>query len=151
MPESLTAENGAKFALIGEFHEYFTHECPDCQGCGLGPASPHAQGETKCAMCNGAGEITERILVEWSTIKEIYKRAVAVLGQSQTSVIAEAVAAERERCAKICEDYSHAEQQSQRTGPLADPYNISSGAKAFAAANLAGFIRSPAFIGSNEK
>ncbi|MFT8851554.1 hypothetical protein, partial [Acetobacter orientalis] len=58
MPEALTAENGAKAALIGEFHETFTHECPDCGGDGLGAASPHSEGETRCELCNGTGEIT---------------------------------------------------------------------------------------------
>lgn len=44
----------------------------------------------------------QRVPVQWTTIKEIYKRAVALLGQSQSDAIAEAVAAERERCAKVC-------------------------------------------------
>ncbi|MFT8851553.1 hypothetical protein, partial [Acetobacter orientalis] len=36
-------------------------------------------------------------------IKEIYKRAVALLGQSQEDAIAEAVTAERERCLAAAE------------------------------------------------
>lgn len=103
MPSELTAENGAKAALIAEFQETFTHECPECEGCGLGPASPHTQGETRCEVCGGAGEIFERIPVEWTTIKEIYKRAVALLGKSQDEAIAEAVAAERERIIRLME------------------------------------------------
>lgn len=103
MPETLTAENGAKAALIGEFHETFTHECSECGGDGLGYASPHTQGETPCDLCNGTGELVERIPVGWTTIKEFYKRAVALLGQPQNDAIAEAVAAEREKNAKACE------------------------------------------------
>ena len=97
MPEALTAENGAKAALIGEFHETFMHECSECGGDGLGYASPHTQGETQCELCSGTGELVERVPVQWTTIKEIYKRAVALLGKSQDEAIAEAVAAERER------------------------------------------------------
>ena len=104
MPEALTAENGAKAALIGEFHETFTHECLECEGSGLGPACRYSEGETRCELCNGTGELVERIPVEWTTIKEIYKRVVALLGKSQDAAIAEAVEAERERCAKVCKD-----------------------------------------------
>jgi len=107
MPDELTAENGAKYALIGKFHETFEHECPECEGCGMGAACPHAQGESRCEHCDGAGTIFERVPVEWTTIKEIYKHAVALLGKSQDAAIAEAVAAERERCAKVCEAHSN--------------------------------------------
>ena len=104
MPETLTAENGAKAALIGEFHETFTHECSECEGSGLGPACRYSEGETRCELCDGTGELVERIPVDWTTIKEIYKRAVALLGQPQTNAIAEAVAAEREKNAKVCDE-----------------------------------------------
>ena len=101
MPEELTAENGAKYTLIGEFHETFEHECPECEGCGMGAPCPHSQGESKCELCNGDGTIFERIPVQWTTIKEIYKRAVALLGNPESAAIAEAVAAERERCVRL--------------------------------------------------
>ena len=104
MPEILTAENGAKAELNGEFYETYTRECTECEGDGLGYACPHAQGESRCEVCNGTGELIERAPVQWTTIKEIYKRAVALLGKSQDEDIAEAVAAERERCAKVCKD-----------------------------------------------
>lgn len=107
MPETLTAENGAKAELNGEFHESYTRECSECGGDGLGYACPHAQGESRCEVCNGTGELIERIPVQWTTIKEIYKRAVALLGKPQDEATAEAVAAERERCAKVCEAHSN--------------------------------------------
>lgn len=68
------------------------HSCFD--GCNRGD----------CDECEGKGQITKRVPVEWTTIKEIYKRTVELLGKSQDAAIAEAVAAERERCAKVCKD-----------------------------------------------
>lgn len=97
MPEELTAENGAKYALIGKFHETFELECPECEGCGMGAACPHAQGESRCEHCDGAGTIFECVPVEWTTIKEIYKHAAALLGKSQDAAIAEAVAEQRRK------------------------------------------------------
>ncbi|MCW2264113.1 hypothetical protein M2305_000060 [Gluconobacter cerinus] len=97
MPERLTAENGAKAELNGEFYETYTRECTECEGDGLGYACPHTQGESRCEVCNGTGELIEHVPVQWTTIKEIYKRAVALLGKPQDEAIAEAVAAEREK------------------------------------------------------
>ena len=57
MPESLTAENGAKAALSGEFY-------------------------MDVLMADGAGgEIFVKVPVSWTTIKEIYKKAVELLGE----------------------------------------------------------------------
>ncbi len=60
MPRSLTAENGAKALLIGEFFE--EHEC----------SYYDADGELV--------EYTEKVPVSWNTIKEIYKKVVAHYG-----------------------------------------------------------------------
>ena len=51
MPRELTAENGAKGLLIGEFYEEIEHD-----------------------------EGTFKVAVEWTTIKEIYKKIVAYYG-----------------------------------------------------------------------
>jgi hypothetical protein len=75
MPRALTAENGAKAALMGEFKVSWKTECPEC----FGMPSEDAD-EEECSTCGGAGETTYHVDVEWTTIKEIYKRAVELLG-----------------------------------------------------------------------
>lgn len=60
MPRSLTAENGAKALLMGEFFE-----------------------EHECSYYNGDGELveyTEKVPVSWATIKEIYAKIVEHYG-----------------------------------------------------------------------
>ena len=60
LPEELTAENGAKALLIGEF--YVTVEIPcECHGVG-------------CSLCEGLGYQAYRAPIPWTTIKEIYRR-----------------------------------------------------------------------------
>lgn len=68
MPRELTAENGAKAALMGEFSIKFPMKC--CCG-GYNP---------DCGVCEGTGEYKRSINVPWTTIKEIYKAAVKHLG-----------------------------------------------------------------------
>ncbi|MGL5599450.1 MAG: hypothetical protein ACRDD5_00940 [Silvania sp.] len=63
MPKRLTAENGAKGALSGEFH--VTHRIA-CQSCG---------GEG-CEDCNEEGGWDGEIPIGWDTIKLIYGAAV---------------------------------------------------------------------------
>lgn len=63
MPRALTAENGAKYALSGEFKVSRTVTCNECGGDG-------------CMDCNDRGEFEEEITVPWITIKEIYRAAV---------------------------------------------------------------------------
>ena len=63
MPRALTAENGAKAALMGEFFMQQSVTCPEC--CGEG-----------CEDCKGRGEWSEQVAVDWPTIKEIYAKAV---------------------------------------------------------------------------
>ena len=60
MPRRLTAENGAKALLMGEFFE--EHEC----------SYYDADGQLV--------EYTEKVPVSWDTIKEIYKKVVAHYG-----------------------------------------------------------------------
>jgi len=77
MPEALTAENGAKAALIGEFSESIRIECPECQDNEL---------NYNCEMCGGSGFVDQKVTVSWTTIKEIYKRAVAIVGEQLPEV-----------------------------------------------------------------
>lgn len=63
MPLTLTAANGAKGALSGEFKVSLTVTCNECGGDG-------------CMDCNDRGELEEEITVPWSTIKDIYRAAV---------------------------------------------------------------------------
>ncbi|MGP0820081.1 hypothetical protein ACJ8PU_09125 [Serratia sp. CY81489] len=63
MPLTLTAANGAKGALSGEFKVSRTVRCHECGGEG-------------CDDCADAGEFEEEITVPWDTIKDIYRAAV---------------------------------------------------------------------------
>ena len=69
MPRRLTAENGAKALLIGEFHEVVELECTACD-----------EGDEGCEVCSGHGTFTYRVPVSWATIKKIYDKAVQHLG-----------------------------------------------------------------------
>lgn len=68
MPESLTAENGAKGALSGEFFTVTEIACEECC-CDYDEDDP-------CENCNGFGVKKVRTAIGWSTIKDIYKMAV---------------------------------------------------------------------------
>ncbi len=65
MPKELTAENGAKSLLMGEFYEIVELECGQCD-----------QDDDDCDCCDGSGTYTYRVPVSWSTIKNIYAMAV---------------------------------------------------------------------------
>lgn len=67
LPRSLTAENGAKALLIGEFHEICTMSCPECDG---------DEDYGPCRVCNSHGYIKKQVPVEWDTIKRIYDKIV---------------------------------------------------------------------------
>lgn len=71
MPSELTAENGAKGLLVGEFFETVESECEECA---------HKQLPDDCKYCDGTGYVVDKIPVGWDTIKEIYKMAVKHLG-----------------------------------------------------------------------
>lgn len=64
VPMKLTAENGAKGALLGEFSETKFINCPEC----------FSDGE--CETCDGSGRIGIKVPVNWTTIKEIWAKGV---------------------------------------------------------------------------
>lgn len=68
MPRRLTAENGAKALLLGEFKLEVTRECPEC----LELEEP-LEG---CEICDGEGEYGQRHTIPWDQIKFIYSEAV---------------------------------------------------------------------------
>lgn len=68
MPKMLTAENGAKALLLGEFKVEVTQECSDCAE--LDEPNEH------CEICDGEGEYDQRHTIPWDQIKFIYSKAV---------------------------------------------------------------------------
>lgn len=64
VPMRLTAENGAKGALSGEFSETKFVNCPECFG------------DEECETCDGSGRIEITVPVTWTTIKEIWAKGV---------------------------------------------------------------------------
>ncbi|EBZ0941210.1 hypothetical protein D7O10_10280 [Salmonella enterica subsp. enterica serovar Braenderup] len=63
VPKRLTAENGAKAALLGEFNLECTITCHECFGEG---------GDD----CSGEGTWINSIPVDWTTIKDIWAKAI---------------------------------------------------------------------------
>ncbi|EKK6185762.1 DUF550 domain-containing protein [Salmonella enterica] len=61
----LTAENGAKSALSGEFSETTFISCPECFG------------DDDCDTCDGSGRIEIKVPVTWTTIKSIWDKGIA--------------------------------------------------------------------------
>ncbi len=72
MPRELTAENGAKGLLSGEFHEVVIQDCPYCDSTGF----LDIDETEECDSCNGEGSVAFKVPVSWTTIKEIYAMAV---------------------------------------------------------------------------
>ena len=70
LPKELTAENGAKAALIGEFFEITNVRCDECDGNG-----EDEYGDA-CQECEGAGICEQKTIVSWTTTKQIYAAAV---------------------------------------------------------------------------
>ncbi|GKL98714.1 hypothetical protein NUBL21995_10480 [Klebsiella pneumoniae] len=64
VPLRLTAENGAKEALSGEFSETRFVNCPECFG------------DDECETCDGSGRIEITVPVTWTTIKEIWAKGI---------------------------------------------------------------------------
>ncbi|HHL1660057.1 TPA: hypothetical protein ACQ298_000433 [Klebsiella pneumoniae] len=64
VPMRLTAENGAKGALSGEFSESKFVNCPECFG------------DDECETCDGSGKIEITVPVTWTTIKAIWVKGV---------------------------------------------------------------------------
>ena len=74
MPKELTAENGAKGLLSGEFSEQLVTSCPVCW-------YSDDEANDGCQYCEGSGEIVSHVSVSWTTIKEIYAMAAKHLGE----------------------------------------------------------------------
>lgn len=68
MPRRLTAENGAKALLLGEFKLEVTQECPECR-----ELDEPIEG---CEICDGEGEYGQSHMIPWNKIKFIYSEAV---------------------------------------------------------------------------
>ena len=64
VPKKLTAENGAKSVLSGEFSETKFINCPVCFG------------DDDCETCDGSGRIEITVPVTWTTIKAIWAKGV---------------------------------------------------------------------------
>lgn len=64
VPMRLTAENGAKGVLSGEFSETKFVNCPECFG------------DDECETCDGSGRIELKVPVSWTTIKDIWIKGV---------------------------------------------------------------------------
>lgn len=64
VPKRLTAENGAKSVLSGEFSETKFINCPECFG------------DDECETCDGSGRIEITVPVTWTTIKEIWAKGI---------------------------------------------------------------------------
>ena len=64
VPSKLTADNGAKGLLSGEFSETKYINCPECFG------------DDECETCDGSGRIEITVPVSWTTIKEIWAKGV---------------------------------------------------------------------------
>ncbi|MEJ5862043.1 hypothetical protein [Pseudomonas farsensis] len=79
MPRRLTAENGAKALLLGEFKLNVVRECPEC----LELEEP-AEG---CEICDGEGEYAQHHMIPWDQIKFIYSEAVKGLAIQSHAVL----------------------------------------------------------------
>ncbi|WP_246862890.1 hypothetical protein [Citrobacter sp. CF971] len=64
VPKKLTAENGAKGVLSGEFSETKFINCPECFG------------DDECETCDGSGQIEITVPVSWTNIKAIWAKGV---------------------------------------------------------------------------
>lgn len=64
VPKRLTAENGAKGVLSGEFSETKYINCPECFG------------DDECETCDSSGRIEITVPVSWTNIKAIWAKGV---------------------------------------------------------------------------
>ena len=76
MPRELTAEQGFKYALIGEFSESHEVVCPYCDLGLINTEYDDIDDET-CPECEGEYIHTVDWDISWKNIKAIYKAAVA--------------------------------------------------------------------------
>lgn len=70
VPKKLTAENGAKRVLSGEFSETKFINCPECFG------------DDDCETCDGSGRIEITVPVTWTTIKTIWAKGVEYFAEA---------------------------------------------------------------------
>ncbi len=75
VPKRLTAENGAKGALSGEFSETTFISCPECFG------------DDDCDTCDGSGRIEIKVPVTWTTIKSIWDKGIAYFAAEPTQEV----------------------------------------------------------------
>lgn len=68
VPTRLTAENGAKSALSGEFNVAVETDCDDCDDCEL---------EEICQTCLGEGYTVRYEPVSWTMIKDIWAAGIS--------------------------------------------------------------------------
>lgn len=73
MPRRLTAENGGKALMIGEFFETIS------QSCHYEVCVPEDR-----PICGGTGFIQIKVPISWSTIKEIYAKAADHFGEAKS-------------------------------------------------------------------
>lgn len=78
MPKRLTAENGAKALLLGEFKLEVTQECPECR-----ELDEPVEG---CEICDGEGEYGQRHIIPWDKIKFIYSAAMKGLALQASAI-----------------------------------------------------------------
>lgn len=76
VPAELTAENGAKTELIGEFFE--SVEVPDPDYCGCGECDYCVEVATD----EDSETMTQEVPVSWTTIKAIYRKAMELFSSS---------------------------------------------------------------------
>ena len=73
MPKELTAENGGKGLMIGEFYEDYDQPCMEC-------VDMDEEDNEDCLYCSGTNYVTVKVPVSWTTIKAIYQKAVDHFG-----------------------------------------------------------------------
>ena len=79
MPARLTAENGAKEALTGEFMDVSEHDCGSCGGSGT------SQGRA-CETCHGAGSYVINLYASWTKIQSMYDVVVQKVKEGKIKI-----------------------------------------------------------------
>lgn len=72
MPLELTAENGGKGLMLGEFKESLELQCH---------CAHDNEYDDGCETCGGDGTYLQEVTISWPVIKEIYAKAVKHFGQ----------------------------------------------------------------------
>jgi len=108
MPRGLTAENGAKGLLMGEFKIDVDMVCTSCY---------NDAPDFDCETCGGDVNFTQKVTIDWTTIKEIYDMAAKGLGQMpsasscsdmSTVTIERASPVQMRKCLKLVDQMKHA-------------------------------------------